>query len=187
MRASLAGIPIVSAAWVHACVEQNTAVLPTADMIARSLPTKTDAIISSGEANFGVARLAAQLAQKSPLPLHNHSIFFCGAFAANRRKDLQILAREAGAKILSDAAAVSAKLGKTRVVLLCSEVPTGTIIPAPLAKEVRTALQTDTSSVFIVHSQWIFESITCAKALSAKAFPPVNAKAKELWQLGNPQ
>lgn len=185
MRASLHGIPIVSPEWIQTCAEKNAFVFPTSEMISRSLPAKTDAIISNGESNFGIARMVAQLAKKAPLPLEHHSIFFCGAFAANRRKDLQLLARDAGAKVLSNASAVSAKFGKGRVVLLCHDAATGTIIPAPLAKEADTALKTNAHSVLVVNAQWIFESITCAKPLPTNAFPPVNAKAKELWQLGN--
>lgn len=185
MRATLSGIPIVSPAWVEASSEQNAPVLPTPEMLARSLPTKTDSIIASGEAHFGVARLAAHLAQKAPLPFENYYFFFCGTFSANIRKDLQVLVRDAGAKVLSNAAAVTAQLGKARVVLLCHDSPTGTIVPTPLAKEVYGALKSDASSVLVVNVQWISESITCAKALPAKDFAPVNAKAKELWLLGN--
>lgn len=187
MRASLAGIPIVSPAWVQLCAERNAPVLPNAEMLAHSLPTKTESIVTSKESDFGVARMAAGVAQKAPLPLHQHCVFFCGDFSGSHRKDLQLMAREAGAKVLSSASAVTPQLGKSSVVLVCHDAPTGNIIPASLVKQVQSLLAEDPSSVLVVNSQWIFESITCAKALPANAFAPGNSKAKALWEASLPQ
>lgn len=188
MRASMAGIPIVSPAWVQTCAERNAPVVPSADMLAYSLPAKTDSISTGQDSEFGVARMAAQLAQKAPLPLHQHWIFFCGDLSGSRRKDLQLLAREAGAKVLASASAVSPKLGKSKVVLVCHDTPTtGNIIPTSLVKQVQTALTEEPSSVLVVNPQWIFESITCAKALPIDVFAPVNSKAKVLWEASLPQ
>jgi hypothetical protein len=184
MRASMAGIPIVSSAWIQACAEQNAPVIPSAEMLAHSLPAKTGAVTTSQDSAFGVARMAARVAQKAPPPLHQHHVFFCGDFSGSRRKDLQLLAREAGATVLTNASAVSSKLGKSRVVLVCHDAPTGTVIPTPLVKQVETALTAEEpSSVLVVNPQWIFDSITCAKALPTENFAPVNSKAKTLWEL----
>ncbi len=185
MRASLAGIPIVSPRWVHLCEEEKAAVVPRSNEVAQSMPTKVHAIATNGDSILGVARMAAQLALKSPSPLHNYFVFFCGTFAAKQRKDLQLLAREAGAKVLPTPSAVLSKLGIAKVILLCHDVSTGSVVPSSLVEHVRTTLTKNDSSVLVVNTQWIFESITCARAVPLNAFPPVNIKAKELWQLGN--
>jgi hypothetical protein len=130
--------------------------------------------------------MAVLMAQKAPLPLENHFTFFCGAFEANHRKDLQLLAREAGAKVLTNTSAVMKKLGKAKVILVCHDIPTtGAMIPPSLLEAVRKSLATHSkNNTLVVNSQWIFESVTCAKAMPPDAFAPANVKARELWQLG---
>jgi hypothetical protein len=182
MRASMAGIPIVSPAWIQACTEQNAAVVPSEGMVAHSLPAKTDSVSTSQDSDFGVARMAIQVAQKAPPLLHQHSVFFCGDFTSRHRRDLQLLAREAGAKVLTNVSAVSPKPGKSKVVLVCHDTPTGTVISTSLIKQVENALAEEPSSVLVVNPQWIFESITCAKALQVDTFAPINPKAKTLWE-----
>lgn len=186
MRASLAGIPIVSPLWLYECESEGTAVSLAPRLLARSLPTKADQSSFYEDSNLGVARMAALLAQNAPLPLDNHFIFFCGAFDNSHRKDLQLLVREAGAKVLMSVSEVTMKLGEAKVILVCHDVPTtGTIIPPSLFAAVRTLLTTSPSiTTMVVNSQWIFESVTCAKVIPSHAFAPVNVKARELWQLG---
>jgi hypothetical protein len=182
MRAALAGIPIVSPAWVQSVFKSNK-VNPALEL-ARSLPAKTDAVAKSRLADFGVARLAAALTLGTALPLQDYSIFLCGNFA-DSRKDLHLLAKEAGATILGSLSDAVQTLGKSRVVLLCSDIPSDTTLPAALAKQTKLALENDPSSVLVVDVQWISESITCARALPADSFCPVSEVAKELWEFRN--
>jgi hypothetical protein len=194
MRSALAGVPIVSPAWIHACGAKNEAALPPTNVIARSLPTKTDAIDKSGEARFGLAKLAALLShsKRATLPLHNTFVFLCGAFSQSKRHDLQVLSKEAGAKVLKSPSAVTAKLlsssntTNTKVVFLCHDTATGVVIPSVLEKEVTKFGEQDTRhqvDAMVVNPNWLFDSIACAKALPADAFPPTNPKANGLWQL----
>ena len=71
MRSSLAGIPIVSPAWLHACVGEQRAMQPFEAMCATGLPTKNDIIQSTGESHWGVARMATSLRQGGSLPLQD--------------------------------------------------------------------------------------------------------------------
>jgi hypothetical protein len=185
MRSALAGIPIVSPEWIQACGEQNAAVVPTC---ARSLPTKTEAIHKSGDAHYGVAKLAALLGHapkpQEALPLHNMCVYLCGNFPQNKRTDIQRLSKEAGAKVLTCPSAVVAKLTKKPshhpVVLVCHDSSTGTVIPSALEKEIKGD---PSSMVMVVNPNWVFDSVTCARAMPADAFEPANPKAKELWRL----
>jgi hypothetical protein len=184
MRAALAGIPIVSPAWVQSVYRSNN--VDNGLEIARSLPAKTHAVAKSRDADFGVARLAAALTLGTKLPLQEYSIFLCGNFADNR-KDLHLLAKEAGATIIASPSDVMQKFGKSKVVLLCSDTPTDTVLSASLTKQAKVALEDDPSSVLVVDVQWMSESITCAKALPAELFCPASAVAKGLWEIGNRQ
>lgn len=183
MRSALAGVPIVSPAWIQACGEKNEAVVPSSNLLARSLPTKTEAMAKSNEAKFGIAKLTAYPVKKVPMPLHNMFVLLCGAFSENKRKNLQLLSKEAGAKVLTTPAAASAKLGKARVVFVCDETTSGSVIPTTLIKEAQKAVEHDPSGVLVVNPNWVFDSITCAKSMPADSFAPLNAKAKELWKL----
>ena len=171
----------MSPAWVQSVYKSNNA--DSALEIARSLPAKTDVVAKSRLADFGVARLAAALTLGTPLPLHNYSIFLFGTFADNR-KDLQILAKEAGARVLASPLDVIQNLGTTKVVLLCDDMSADSVLPNDLTKQVKAALQDEPSSVLVVDTQWMSESITCSKALPADMFCPAHAVAKELWELG---
>lgn len=182
MRSSLAGIPIVSPEWVQNCLEQNRPSI-SPSLVARSIPTKVDRSLSKEDARFGVAKLAANHQRDIPLPLHNYFVFLCGTFAENKRRDLQLLAREAGAKVLTSISAVSSKLGNSKVVLLCQDTTSGNVIPVSIMKEAQSCLKKDASTVLVVNPQWIFESITCAKAVSTGAFPPSNSNALKLFKL----
>ena len=184
MRAALAGIPIVSPAWVQSVYKSNTA--DVALEIARSLPAKTESVAKSRQADFGVARLAAALTLGTHLPLHNHSIFLLGKFA-DSRKDLQVLAKEAGANVLAIPSDVIQNLGKSIVVILCDDKTADSEFPIGLTNDVKVALEDEPSSVLVVDVQWLSESITCSKALATNMFCPAHALAKELWELGNRQ
>lgn len=182
LRAALGGIPIVSPGWVQSVYKTND-VYQSLE-IARSLPAKTDAVTKSRHADFGVARLAAALTLGGNLPLDGYSVFLCGNFG-DSRKDLHILAKEAGATIITNSKDVIPNLGKSKVVFLCTDVPTDTVLSTSLAEQAKATLENDPSSVLVVDVQWISESITCAKALPSSMFPPVNAVAKELWEFAN--
>jgi hypothetical protein len=185
MRSPLAGIPIVSPEWIQACGEQNAAVVPTC---ARSLPTKTEAIHNKGDAHYGVAKLAALLHHapkpQEALPLHNMCVYLCGNFPQTKKTDIQRLSKEAGAKVLTCPSAVAAKLTKKSshhsVVLVCHDSTSGTVIPSALEKEIKN---NPSCVVMVVNPNWVFDSITCARAMPTDAFEPTNPKAKELWCL----
>lgn len=135
------------------------------------------------EAKFGIAKLTAYPLKKVPMPLHNMFVVLCGAFPENKRKNLQLLSKEAGAKVLTSPAAASAKLGKARVVFVCDDASSGSVIPTTLLKEAQKVVEHDSSAVLVVNPNWVFDSITCAKAMPTDSFAPLNAKAKELWEL----
>lgn len=131
MRAQLAGIPIVSPAWIAACVAQKKFVAPTSSMYIRTLPIKTEQLLgpASGEASdlpsirLGVAYNAARIHQQEQgiLPetssnavLDNVFVYLCGRFntedGSPRKTDVTTLLRESGATILTSSGAASKKI-----------------------------------------------------------------------------
>jgi hypothetical protein len=200
MRAAINGVPIVSSEWIKACGQQNEVVVPTSSMFIRSLPTKTDELEKNGSALYGVASLAADYHRapnaKKIAPLANCCVHLCGPFSSKKRSDIQLLSKEAGAKMLSSPSDAISKLktlaadssNDTIMVLLCDD-PSSNAIPAAMEQEAKMVLQGDNNnkdSLLVVNSSWLFDTITCGSRVPPNAFEPSSPRAKELWQLTLP-
>lgn len=186
MRSSLAGIPIVSPAWIHACVGEQKAVLPYEGLCATGLPTKNEILQSTGESHWGIARMAASLRQGGSLPLQDSCLALLGNFSEQTRKDLQALAKHGGAKVLTKPDVIFARLSRPysgRLVVVCHDQASGTLFSPVLYSELRMALEADPSAVGMVNPQWIFDSIACSRELGTRAFGPKHPEAKKLWEL----
>ena len=200
MRSALAGIPIVTSDWLRLCEKENKVVQPK--IIVRSLPTKDTVITNSGDSDYGVAKMAAawssQQAKAPVLPFQKTCVYLFGSYSPDKRKNIQDLLKEGGAKIVTTAKDVSAKLNgmaklnemqffpsSGRFIIVCGESP-GTL-PKSLERDFKAALEGEQHwpsprTVTVVDSQWVIESVTCAKPLPATSFEP--AMIKDLWQLG---
>jgi hypothetical protein len=181
MQATMAGVPLVSPAWITSCGEPNQSVLPNSSMFVRTLPTKItreDQIM-----DFGVSAIAAairssrvQVASFQFKILNDVSVYLCGSFETTIAK----LLREAGAEVLTASATVAAKLsadGNPKVVLLCSDK--GCKIPGSVESQVKI----HKSQVQVVNADWLFDSISCGSVLTAGAYEPKGKEAKALWAL----
>ncbi|OEU15929.1 hypothetical protein FRACYDRAFT_240624 [Fragilariopsis cylindrus CCMP1102] len=200
MRSALAGIPIVTSDWLRLCEKENKVVQPK--IIVRSLPTKDTVLLIVGDPDYGVAKLAAswssQQAKAPVLPFQKTCVYLFGSYSPDKRKNIQDLLKEGGAKIVTTAKDVSAKLNgmaklnemqffpySGRFIIVCGEAP-GTL-PKSLERDFKAALEGEQHwpsprTVTVVDSQWVIESVTCAKPLPATSFEP--AMIKDLWQLG---
>jgi hypothetical protein len=181
MQAGMAGVPLVSPAWVTSCVESHQVVLPDSSMFVRTLPTKTTS--EEQIINFGVSAIAAairssrvQAATFQFKILNDVSVFLCGRFETTIAK----LLKEAGAEVLTASATLVAKLfadGDPKVVLLCSDED------CKIPVSVKSQVQIHKSQVRVVNRDWLFDSISCGSALAAGAYAPTFKKAKDLWAL----
>jgi len=201
MRSALAGIPIVTPDWLRSCYVETKVVSP--QRFVRTMPTKNPEIGNSGEANYGAAKLAAawNFEPKTPsLPFRNTFVYFCGSYTVDKRKNMQDLLKASGAKILLKPADFSSRLKSlvkskllslspsSRLVLLCGG--SGTSLPKAVEKELKAALAREEHSplsknpltnITVVDSQWVVESVTCAKPMPVAFFEP--KIYKNLWKL----
>lgn len=201
MRAMLAGVPIVTPAWITSCLSRGKVVLPSPDMYIRTAPVKTnDPLI---DANLGASLLAARLhqakGQQNAQLLSNVRVLLCGQYnsaeGSPRKADIQALLRESGATVLTSAGGAMNKLKKvgdddaSKIVLLCDECKHNDRcgISTGLAKEVKAALERDGNGVVVVNSTWMFDSISCGKMAPPQPFKPHSARARELWKLCSQQ
>jgi hypothetical protein len=182
MQAGMAGVPLVSPAWITSCVESSHQfVLPDSSMFVRTLPTKTtreEQIMA-----FGVSAIAAAIRSSRVQAatfhfqiLNDISVFLCGRFETTIAK----LLREAGAEVLTASSTVVAKLsadGDPQVVLLCSDKD------CKIPGSVKSQVQIHKSQVRVVNTDWLFDSISCGSVLAAGAYAPKVKQAKELWAL----
>jgi hypothetical protein len=202
MRAMLAGVPIVSPAWISACLDKGKAVVPSPEMYIRTVPAKkTDPNIND---SLGASLCAARIQQANTLPkcnlelpLSSAHVLLCGQYysaeGSPRKADIQVLLRESGATLLPSAGAAIKKL-KTigdndsfKVVLLCDECQTNERcgISDGLDKEVMAALERDHQRVVVVSSAWLFDSISSGGMISSQLFEPRSPRAKGLWDACN--
>jgi hypothetical protein len=183
---------MVTPDWIRSCGKIGKIVPPT--KFIRTLPTKSSEIEENGDASYGVARLAAILKsqpKKPALPFRDMCFFFCGSYKQDVKIKLSQLLRDGGGKVLSGPADVSSKLqaiaksgassSTTKFVVLCAD--SGISLPKSLERELKAALESDESPKLasVVRSQWLMESVTCARPMPAALFEP-NSK-KELWRL----
>jgi hypothetical protein len=193
MRASLAGIPIVTPDWIEKCSLEQKIVAPTADMFIRSLPTKSPNLLSD-LALYGTALVAARLQQvasgaapSSALPLKNVCVHLCGAFAA-RKSNLVLLLRESGATIQSSTAAAIKLSSSKKVVFLCDEtISTDDLcgITSAQAGQIERAIADGHDGgppLVVVNAQWLFDVVTCGRLIvPANLYEPSSARCKNLW------
>jgi hypothetical protein len=175
MQAALAGVPLVSPAWVTSCGKSNQFVLPDSSMYVRTLPTKTTR--KSLIMDFGVSAIAAtirssrlQVATFQFKVLNNVSVYLCGRFETT----ITTLLGEAGAKVLTASKTV-AKLsagGDPKVVLLCSDND------CKIPERVESQVKIHKSQVHVVNTDWLFDSISCGSVLTAGAYEPKGKKDK---------
>jgi len=198
MKSALAGIPIVSSEWLRFCQKEKKFIQP--QVFVRSLPTKNAAIGKSGDADFGVAKLSSWNSQSKAgmLPFQNTFVFLCGNYSSDKRKNLNDLLKEGGAKTLPSGKCVSSKLkdittsnkttlfpNSSRIVIICDD--SGGAMSKGVERDLNAALQRERhspslKSVAVVDSQWVIESVTCARSLPAALFKP--SIYSHLWQLG---
>ena len=170
----MAGIPLVSSSWIAACRDQSKIIMPS-DFWVRSLPVRNEDNSSKIEADYGVARIAAQPHRVNQC-LDTCAIHLSGDFARPPRADVMLLAREAGAALTLETVAVEAFLRnsdmKSKLVLICDDTCTS------ISDSLKNALlDGDKERVLVVNPSWLFDSIAAgAPMLSKDAYPPAKAK-----------
>jgi len=202
MKSALAGIPIVTPDWLRLCEKEKQIVQP--EIFVRSLPTKNTVIGNSEDSVFGVAKLAAswrsQQSKTPVLPFQNTFVYLCGSYSSDKRKNLQDLLKEGGAKILTTGKSVSSKVknmvalnemsffpSSGRIIVVCGDSGVPGTLSKSVERDLKTALEGEQhwpspKTVTVIDSQWVIESVTCAKLLPATSFEP--SIKKDLWQLG---
>jgi hypothetical protein len=179
MRAALAGIPMVSFEWIEQMAASKDKEVKLPPLVVRSLTVKS----YQGSENINsVARLAVAKNRKF---LSGVNIFLCGNFPTKQRTDMQILSKEAGAKLLKTPSEVAEllKKGKQPLVVICQN---SNISPAPLEKRLRASLEESALQILIVQKDWLFDSISCTKALAPDNFAPPTTRHRlgdDLWKL----
>lgn len=177
VRAAIAGIPMVSPDWILQMYTEKKFVVPKT--FVRSLPAKA----VPGKKG-GVAQYAAGVKSKHNLLLKGTSVYLCGNFPDVQRKDMQVVAKEAGATVLKTHQQVVDQLRQSqRVVVLCQN---SSIAPASLEKQLRTLLTANPQAALVVGSGWLFDSIARVEELPPQAFPPPEGKQRkaiDLWKL----
>jgi hypothetical protein len=209
MRASLAGIPIVTPEWITHCLTMSKVVPPpiattaSSSMLIHSLPTKTTAL-PKDDYLFGTILSTARLAQaagshalSSSVDTVGHllthaTVQLCGNFVRPPKSDILLLLRESGATTMAStmaAAGIKAiprhcNVGKD-VVFLCDESNEDSLcgITAPQAKEIEEAIKAYPGRIKVVNSTWLFDVITCGKDISGVHFPPYSQRCKNPWSL----
>ena len=196
MRASLAGVPVVTIEWIKLCCAKEKIVVPDASMFIHSLPTKTKDLPDS---LYGTALMAARLHQVETgaiskdavvLPLKNVVVHLCGAFSRPPKSHVQHLLRESGATIQPSMAATikllqsgSFEPGGKKVVFLCDDASDNNLcgINGAQAGEIESAIDSFPERVMAVSAHWVFDVITCGRKVPANHFEPKSQRCKQLW------
>jgi hypothetical protein len=189
MKASLIGIPIVSLAWVDACLDARQIVAPTAEMYARTLSAKSTVSSSpliANQCNFGVALLAAALddaSAKSHGLLNRFAVFLAGFSSQNESAFVSLL-RCTGAVdvIVNKQTAVSKLKAMSKdetMIVLCGE-SSNVKLSDTMEREIRSLA----SKVLVVGSQWLIDSVSCGFPVNPEFYPPQGGGlVKELWKI----
>jgi hypothetical protein len=190
MKCSMEGIPMTTPKWLYECDKAGKIVPPST--FIRTLPTKVNEIEESGDAKYGVARMAALLQDrknKKALPFYNHFAFVAGTFPSDMRSLVVQLFKDGGGKVLTTPLDVSSKLDAitksgsafAKVMVLCGD--SGVSIPKSLEQELIVFLESSPSPKIaaVVDYKWVMDSVTCAKAMPVSYFEPT-AK-QHLWKL----
>lgn len=181
MRATLAGVPIVSSTWLSSLDDEF--VLPSSSAFIRSLPLKSHGVTG---ADFGVARTAAGMLRfgKNTGVLVGYSIYICGGSLSRQSEiDTSVLIRESGAELLSNplsaTKSIQADDNEECVVLLTNDTIDSGITPA-----LDEAIRSNPGQVLVVTSQWLFDSISCGFPVpDIEAYKPPNPQAQDLWEM----
>ena len=163
MRAALLGIPLVTPAWIEACLSSEDIVPPTAFL--RSLPTKGGAKVGSA---CGVAHLAAR---KTGL-LSKYQIFLC--LPTRLQRDVIQLIKDAGGTVVSR---LSLPADGRPLVVLCGDTDQN------VSGAVNKAVTMNPENHLVVHSRWLFDSISHGSPLADLSYGPPSNKANALWKL----
>ena len=211
MRSALAYIPIVDVSWCKSCLDKKKLIPPASHQCVTSLPTKntcfmdmdnmyTDASLDEkrdfSTAIYGVPSLVAA---RPSLLFDNVSVFICGSEwkkSPTKLKDVQLLLREAGGTVLTSASQAAKMVNgeleseaNDKIILLCDRSSTDSKsgITAALEKSIRErhgkGYNQDGRAILIVNSNWLFDSISCAKQLDSTPFQPCSPLAVSLWRL----
>ncbi len=147
MRSALAGIPIVTPAWIDECLKESRVVAPAEKLFVNTLPMRRATKVCDDDesqedgiqlASFGVAKYAAQIqrAQSEGIRakglLDGIGVMMCGTWKmipSPMKKDLKILLHEAGATKITSVSTMSRALSNIanggsefeRVVFLCDD------------------------------------------------------------------
>ena len=149
-----------------------------------------------------------------PRLLNGVSFFLCGRWQDNlgKRRDVQILLREAGSTLLTSGAQAVKRMkeigsleggdgdsdggdedGTAMVVFLCNDSKTdnGCGITNNMTKAARNLMGVTTgvdgaggrrSSFLVVNTDWLFDCISCACILGADDYNPSFPSVRSLWQ-----
>lgn len=196
MRASLAGIPIVTPEWVTHCCANEKVTVPDSTMFIHSLPTKTNDLEDS---LYGTALLASRMQQVETgaisrdsviLPLTNTIVHMCGVFSRPPKSDVQLLIRESGGSVQPSLVSAikliqsaSFQRGGKKVVFLCDDSTDDATcgISETQVGEIKSAIDALPGRIQVVHAHWIFDVVTCGKEISGIRFPPKSPRGKLLW------
>ena len=188
IQCALLGIPIVSLLWLEQCKEDKKVNIPK--RYVRTLSSNVGRLKMCDEARYGVARLAAARRgepQNPCLLFENASVFLCGKYTSEKKKNITKLLKDGSAKVMTSSREALVKLesvtedssDNTMVFLFGDgEIP----MPTSLHKKVLAALQTVQSrTIYVVDSNWVSLSIVCGGMLSPANFKP-NCN-EDLWRL----
>ena len=202
MLSALKGIPLVTPDWIKTCFLEKRMVVP--NRFLRSIPTKDPVLQASGDVLCGVTKLAVNRQQ---LPFQNLFACLCGGYEGKTKASMQELLETGGAKILSTSHEVEAKIQEIstssdsnleRIVVVCgnsgrgsssrkSGIKLATLATSGLKKLLKQRQlepleqQRQPALAMVVDSQWVIESVTCAKAMPPNLFEP--SILKDLWKL----
>ncbi len=204
MLSALRGIPLVTPNWLRTCYLEEKIVAPQSFL--RSMPTKDPSIRASGDNLCGVTRLAVarSTGKTDSLPFSNLFACLCGGYEGKTKASMQELLEVGGAKILSTSQELEAKLREIssdnkieRIVVVCGNAGRGTWsrkngikLATPATRGLKDMLKQRQekhplgdypASAIIVDSQWVIESVTCARAMPPNLFEP--SIMKDLWKL----
>ena len=205
MRASLAGVPILSPAWLSHCVKHNSLQEPDETMLIQTLPTKEDkymkkitkTTIRNDTAHGGVFAIAAKhetfgdshQSQKLFDSLYVHLAGPGWKKSPAKTKDVHLLLKESGAHLLNSVSVVTKTLTKgldagSTFVLLCDGNinSSNSAFPANLKSAIENAINNKQCSVLVVDSKWLFDSISCAEVLAVTHYQPQGKIVRPLWQ-----
>ena len=188
----MAGIPLVSSTWMQACKDQNRIVMPADSMWVQSLPVRSATSDTISATHYGVTKIAATASHgHANQSLRNTTVHLCGTFSRPPKADVQLLLREAGAKLsfqTSSTVAALKNLGSNRshqLVFICDDACTD--IPDEVQRQVKASFDNNGSNtkqqVLIVSPQWLFDSVAAGVALPRAAYPPAKKKSFRLWNM----